>query len=200
MKLRNVRRFVTVAVASIGMVAGLAVATPGEAAAAERYQGPTLKAEQGSFAKEKNVKLTLTNPNVAGGAFSESSCTSLLLSGTSALKAVIAFNAKDYLEIIKIMGSSDSRLGPAASNNLISKGPNSNSTEHKVGDGVYIFLGTCGGIKSLGPGNVGVSMLPVIVPSGIGSIGPAMEFGSLAMESGAGSADIGSIFSLLGGS
>lgn len=200
MKLRNVRRFLTVAVASVGMVAGLAVATPGDAAAADRYQGPTLKVKQGNFDAGKNVELTLTNPNKAAGLFNESTCSSLLLSGTSAVKAVIAFNAKDYFEIIKIMASSGNSVGPMVSNDLGSPGPNTKSNKHKVSDGVYIFLGTCGGIKSLTPGNVGVSMLPVIVPSGIGSIGPAMEFGSLAMESGAGSADLGSIFSLLGGS
>ncbi|GAA2385730.1 MULTISPECIES: hypothetical protein [Gordonia] len=196
--LRNLRTLVLTAAVALTAVAGVTVATPGEAAAADRYQGPTLKSEQGSF-DGKNVRLTLTNPNPATGL--GSSCTSLLLDGTQALQAFVAFNAGDYLTIIKIMATSGSRLGPAASNNLISPGPNSNSTDVKVGDGVYLFLGTCGGLGTLlDPTDVGVTVRPVIVPSGIGSIGSVLDFGSLAMQSGVGSSDFASILSLLSAS
>ncbi|WFN92503.1 hypothetical protein [Gordonia sihwensis] len=197
--LRNLRTLVLTAAVALTAVAGVTVATPGEAAAADRYQGPTLKSEQGSF-NGKNVRLTLTNPNVTEHLLGESSCTSALLDGTQALQAFVAFNAGDYGTIVKIMLNPGLRFGPAASNNLISPGPNSNSTDVKVGDGVYLFLGTCGGIKSLEPGNIGVTVRPVIVPSGIGSIGSVLDFGSLAMQSGVGSSDFASILSLLSAS
>ncbi|AUH67804.1 MULTISPECIES: hypothetical protein [Gordonia] len=196
--LRNLRTLVLTAAVALTAVAGVTVATPGEAAAADRYQGPTLKSEQGSF-NGKNVRLTLTNPNPA--TVLGSSCTSALLDGTQALQAFVAFNAGDYGTIVKIMLNSGLRFGPAASNNLISPGPNSNSTDVKVGDGVYLFLGTCGGLGTLlDPTDVGVTVRPVIVPSGIGSIGSVLDFGSLAMQSGVGSSDFASILSLLSAS
>ncbi|MGB6244154.1 hypothetical protein [Gordonia sp. (in: high G+C Gram-positive bacteria)] len=196
---RTLRRSLLTTAAVLAMLTGFIFASPGQAAAADRYQGPQLKAEQGSFG-DKNLKLTLTNPNSTAGFFNESSCTSVLLSGTQALEAYIAYNAKDYIKLVAIMLKSESKAGPAASNNLLSPGPNSNSKNVKAADGVYIFLGTCGGIKSLEPGNVGVGMLPIVVPSGIGSIGSVLDFGSLALESGAGSSDVATLIGLLSGS
>ncbi len=112
------------------------------------------------------------------GAFSETTCTSALLDGQQGLDAFIAFNAKDYGKLISIMTSPNLHLGPAASNNLISPGPNSNSKTVQVAEGVYIYLGTCGGWNSvLDPSNVGVSMQVLIVPDGIGSLSPALTFG-----------------------
>lgn len=100
------------------------------------------------------------------------------------MRALIAYANEDYLELIELMAvGNNSKLGPAASNGAFSPGPNSNTRSIKVDDGVYIYLGTCGGIKSLKPGNIGVSMVPVIVPSGIGSVEPALKFGSLAGQS-----------------
>lgn len=195
---RNFRRVAVVVAASMALVAGAAVVTPGEAAAATRYAAPTLKAEQGTFAGDKNVKLTITNTNVSSGLFAESTCSSSLLHGTEALQAFVAFNNKDYINLLKIIANSNSKVGPVVSNNLISPGPNSASREVNAADGVYIYLGTCGGIKSLEPGNVGVALLPVIVPSGVGSIGSVLDFGSAAMDSGMAMGDVLSLLSILG--
>ncbi|EGD55046.1 hypothetical protein [Gordonia neofelifaecis] len=198
MTLRTFRRFLIVAVATMGLVAGLTLVSPGQAAAATRYDGPTLKAEQGDFAG-KNLRLTLTDPNVPTGVLGGSSCTSILMNGTEALQAFVAFNAQNYLELLRIIAASHSPLGPAASNSLLSPGTNSNTKTVTVPDGVYLYFGTCGGLNTaLDPSNIGVTMRPVIVPDGVGSISPVIDFGSLAMQSGAGIADILAIFSLLG--
>ncbi|MCA1005129.1 hypothetical protein LCL87_05350 [Rhodococcus hoagii] len=182
-------------VASAAMVLGLAAAGTGTAAAADRYDGPTLEAEQGDF-NGKNLELTLTNPKKAEGAFSETTCTSALLDGQQGLDAFIAYNAKDYAELISIITSPGLRIGPAASNNLLFPGPNSDSKTFQVNDGVYIYLGTCGGWNSvLDPSNVGVSMQLVIVPDGIGSLSPALTFGSTALEAGV---DLASLLPMLG--
>lgn len=194
MKLRRVKKAAVGLAASTAMVAGLALAGTGTAAAADRYDGPTLKVEQGEFGKD-NVKLTLTNPNKSGGLFSESTCTSALLDGAKGLEAFVAYNKKDFAKLVEIMLTPGLRLGPAASNDLIKPGPNSASTNVKVDTGVYIYVGTCGGIKSLEPGNVGVSIMPVIVPDGIGSVSPVLSFGSTALEAGV---DIASLLPLLG--
>lgn len=194
----NVRRMKKVAgglVASAAMVVGFAAAGTGTAAAADRYDGPTLEAEQGDF-NGKNLELRLTNPKKAEGAFSETTCTSALLDGQQGLDAFIAYNAKDYAELISIITSPGLRIGPAASNNLLFPGPNSDSKTFQVNDGVYIYLGTCGGWNSvLDPSNVGVSMQLVIVPDGIGSLSPALTFGSTALEAGV---DLASLLPMLG--
>lgn len=194
MKLHKVKKVAAGLAASTAMVAGLALAGTGTAAAADRYEGPELKVEQGDF-DGKNVELTLTNPNEAGGLFSESSCTSALLDGAQGLEAFVAFNNEDFGKLVEIMLSPGLRLGPAASNSLLHPGPNSDSKTLTVDDGVYVYVGTCGGIKSLEPGNVGVSILPVIVPAGIGSLEPVLDFGSVALEAGV---DIASLLPLIG--
>ncbi|QKT14326.1 hypothetical protein HUN07_23455 [Rhodococcus sp. W8901] len=181
--------------ASTAMVAGLALTGTGTAAAADRYDGPELKVEQGDFGG-KNLELTLTNPKKAEGAFNESSCTSALLDGQQGLEAFVAYNNKDFGKLVQIMASPGLRLGPAASNNLLNPGPNANTKTLQVDNGVYIYLGTCGGWGSvLNPTNVGVSMVPVIVPDGIGSLSPALSFGSTALEAGI---DIASLLPLIG--
>ncbi|WP_137723891.1 hypothetical protein [Prescottella subtropica] len=194
MKLRKTKKVAASVVASAAMVAGLAVAGTGTAAAADSYKGPELKVEQGDF-DGKNVELTLTNPNVWDSIGDGSSCTSALLDGAQGLEAFVAYNNKDFGKLIDIMLSPGLRLGPAASNGITSHGPNSDTKTVKVDNGVYIYLGTCGGIKSLEPGNVGVSLKPVIVPSGIGSIEPGLAFGSTVLESGA---DLAALLPLLG--
>lgn len=194
MKLHKVKKVAAGLAASTAMAAGLAVAGTGTAAAADKYEGPELEVEQGDFDGE-NIELTLTNPNEADGLLSESSCTSALLDGAQGLEAFVAFNNKDFGKLVEIMASPGLRLGPAASNNLIDPGPNSDSKTLAVDDGVYVYVGTCGGIKSLEPGNVGVSLLPVIVPAGVGSLEPVLDFGSVALEAGV---DIASLLPLLG--
>ena len=185
------------AVAAAAMVVGLAGTGTGTAAAADRYDGPTLEVEQGDFGG-KNLELTLTNPRKAQGLFTGSTCTSALLDGAQGLEAFVAYNAKDYAKLVSIMASPGLRVGPAAGNSLLDPGPNSNSKTVQVNDGVYIYLGICGGWNSvLDPGNVGVSMQPVIVPDGVGSLSPAMAFGSTALAAGA---DLASLLPLVGSS
>lgn len=194
----NVRRMKKVAggvVASAAMVVGLAAAGSGTASAADRYDGPTLEVEQGDFSG-KNLELTLTNPRKAEGLFAGSACTSALLDGAQGLEAFVAYNEKDYAELISIMASPGLRIGPAAGNSLLDPGPNSDSKTLQVNDGVYVYLGTCGGWNTvLDPSNVGVSMQLVIVPDGVGSLSPALAFGSTALEAGA---DLASLLPLLG--
>ncbi|MFM1722601.1 hypothetical protein ABEU20_001159 [Rhodococcus sp. PAM 2766] len=195
MNVRRVQRVVGGLVASATMVVGLAAAGTGTAVAADRYTGPTLETEQGDFGG-KNLELTLTNPRKAEGAFSETACTSALLDGQQGLDAFVAYNAQDYGKLVSIITAPGLRIGPAASNSLLSPGPNSNSRTVQVDEGVYIFLGTCGGWNSvLDPSNVGVSMQVVIVPDGIGSLSPALAFGSTALEAGV---DLASLLPLIG--
>ncbi|WP_231569373.1 hypothetical protein [Prescottella defluvii] len=199
MKLHKAKKIVAGVAASTAMVAGLAIAGTGTAVAADRYDGPTLKAEQGDF-DGKNVKLTLTNPNKSEGFFSESSCTSALLDGAQGLEAFVAYNNNDFVKLLEIMATPGLRVGPSASNNLIKPGPNSKSTNIQVDTGIYVYVGTCGGIKSLEPGNVGVTVKPVIVPDGIGSLAPVSDFGSVALEAGVGSTTLLPLLGSLGGS
>ncbi|QCQ92606.1 hypothetical protein [Rhodococcus sp. SGAir0479] len=183
------------AVAAAAMVTGLAWTGAGTAVAADRYEGPTLETTQGDFGG-KNLELKLTNPKKAEGFFSESMCTSALLDGQQGLDAFVAFNAKDYGKLISIMASPGLRVGPAAGNNFTRPGPNSDTRTVQVNEGVYIFLGTCGGWESvLDPSNVGVSMQLVIVPDGIGSVSPALAFGSTALDAGV---DLASLLPMLG--
>ncbi|GAB2635943.1 hypothetical protein ABI214_17310 [Prescottella soli] len=197
MKLRKAKRVAAGLIASTTMVVGLALTGTGTAAAADRYDGPTLNAEQGGFGG-KNLELTLTNPKKAVGLLGESTCTSALLDGAKGLEAFVAYNAKDYAKLIQIMLSPGLRLGPSASNSLLFPGPNTGSKTFQVDNGVYIYLGACGGWNSvLDPSNVGVSMMPVIVPGGLGSVSPVLSFGSTALEAGVGSA---SLLPLLGSS
>ncbi|WFR73482.1 hypothetical protein P9209_07425 [Prescottella defluvii] len=196
MKLRKAKRVAAGLIAST-MVVGLAVTGTGTAAAADRYDGPTLQAEQGGFGG-KNLELTLTNPKKAVGLLGESTCTSALLDGEKALEAYVAYNAKDYVKLVEIMRSPGLRLGPSASNSILFPGPNTGSKTFQVDNGVYIYLGACGGWNTiLDPGNVGVSMVPVIVPDGLGSVSPVLSFGSTALGAGVGST---SLLPLLGSS
>lgn len=188
--MRRTKRMAAVCAASALMATGAALAAPGTAAAADRYDGPTLTAEQGDFGG-KNVTLTLTNPNASDGLLSVSACTSALLDGTQALEAFVAYNAKDYGALIEIVTAPGVTVGPTAANSVVSPGPNSASTTTQKADGVYLFLGTCGGLDTaLNPDNVGISLVPVIVPAGIGGLVPLMNFGSTALEAGVGSADL----------
>lgn len=194
MKISGIKRMAAGVAAASTLAVGASVIAPAMASAAPdgvevtqaaaRYKGPKLSVSQSGGSGE-GIELKLTNPNGAGGLFSESSCTSYLMDGEVGMQALIAYANEDYAELIKLMvvGNS-SKLGPAASNDLVRPGPNSNTRPVKVDDGVYIYLGTCGGINTaLNPTNVGVSMIPVIVPSGIGSVEPALNFGSLAGQS-----------------
>lgn len=195
MELRGVKKAAMGLAASTAMVAGAVMAGTGTAAAAEAYQGPELSVDQGDF-DGKNLELTLTNPMKAQGLFSDTACTSALLDGAQGLEAFVAYNDRDFGKLVSIMASPGLRLGPAAANHLLDPGPNTASRTLQVDNGVYIYLGTCGGWNSaLDPGNVGISLVPVIVPDGLGSLSPALDFGSTALEAGA---DLTGLLPLLG--
>lgn len=183
MRFGRITRFGAGVAASAMLAGGAAVATAGTAAAADGYEGPELSTEQGDV-DGGNLTLELTNPNVYGGFLQGSACTSALLDGEKGLNALVAYNAGDYAELLSILTSPGVTLGPAASNTFADHGPNSASKTVDVDDGVYIYVGTCGGLESINPENIGVSVQPVIVPGGLGSLAPASAFGSLLLESG----------------
>ncbi|MFD4295238.1 hypothetical protein ACFWPA_13430 [Rhodococcus sp. NPDC058505] len=172
------------------MATGAVLAGAGTAAAADRYSGPELSVDQGDI-DGKNVKLNLTNPNRVNGLLDVSTCTSALLNGQQALAAFIAYNTRDYAGLVRIMLEPGLTAGPSATNSVLEPGPNGASRTVDVADGVYAYLGTCGGTDTvLDPDNIGVSFLPVIVPDGIGSIAPVLDFGGTALGAGIGSADL----------
>lgn len=197
MKVRMTKKVAAGLVASTAMAVGLVLGGAGTAAAAETYDGPTLKVDQGDFGG-KNLELTLTNPKKAEGLLSGSTCTSALLDGAQGLEAFVAYSNNDFGKLVEIMTSPGLKFGPTATNTyVISPGPNTEAKALDVADGVYIYLGTCGGLDTaLDPTNIGVSVLPVIVPSGFGSVSPALDFGSTVLEAGD---DLASLLPLLVG-
>lgn len=181
MRLRGIKRMVVGSAASIAMVGGLALTAPATASAAPDYAGPGMTAEQGDFGG-KNVQVKITNPNVVSGWTDTTACTPALLEGEAAVRALLAYEADDYGELLKIITSKDVRTGNLAVNSPLGRGPNSATTDWEVADGVYLLAGFCTGIAN--PSGVGFTLQPMIVPSGIGSISPALAFGSVMLESG----------------
>lgn len=182
MRLRNFKRMVVGSAASVALVGGLALTAPAMASAAPAdYEGPGMTAEQGDFGG-KNVQVTITNPNVVSGWTDTTACTPALLEGEAAIRALLAFEADDYVELLKIITSKDVRTGTVAINSPLSKGPNSATTTWDVADGVYLLAGFCTGLKN--PSGVGYTLQPLITPSGIGSIAPGLAFGSMVLQNG----------------
>ena len=181
MKVRSAKKVAAGFAASAALVVGLATVGAGTASAdiLPDLDGPELSVEQGSY-DDNNLRLNITNPNVAEGLLESTTCSSALLDGAKALEVFVALNDGDFAEVAELITSEGSTLGPIAINvPLTSPGPNANSKDVAVDDGVYFYVGTCVGI-----GNPGVSFTPVIVPDGIGSLAPVIDFGSLALESG----------------
>ncbi|WP_024795685.1 hypothetical protein [Tomitella biformata] len=184
MRFSGIKRAATGIAASIAMVGGLALAAPTTAAAAPSYEGPGMTAEQGDFGG-KNVQVKVTNPNIVSGYLDATACSPVLLEGEAAIRALLAFEADDYGELFKIITSKDVRTGNLAINYFLKKGPNSSTTDWDVADGVYLLAGLCVGGNTLSdPSGAGFTLQPLIVPSGIGSISPALAFGSVVLESG----------------
>lgn len=183
MKLRGAKRVLVGLAASVAMVGGLALTAPATASAAEGYEKPGLTVKQGDFGGGKNVEVTITNPNKHGFLDLAPACTPTLLSGEAGLKALVAFNSGDILGLVDVVLANNAFVGLPAINSVLSGNDNSASTKFKVDEGVYVLVGLCGGSGTLF-GNTGVSIKPVIVPDGIGSLSPAFAFGSLLLESG----------------
>lgn len=183
MKLRGFKRIAVSLAASAAMIGGLALTAPATASAAVGdYEKPGLQVEQGEF-NGKNVQVTVTNPNPASFFVDGTSCSATLLDGEKALKALVAFNAGDIVGLVGILATPGLKVTPLATNSI---GNNAKATATwKVEDGVYVLVGTCGGLGTvLNPAGLGVAVQPVIVPNGIGSVAPGLAFGSLLLESG----------------
>lgn len=183
MRLPGIKRVLVGSVASVALVGGLALAAPAAASAAPAYAAPGLGAQQGVFGAN-NLRVTVTNPNVANGLLDITVCAPVLLEGEAAVRALLAFEADDYDALFKIATSKDVRTGNAAVN-YFSSGAKSATTEWQVPDGVYLLAGLCGGGDTLAdPSGVGFTLKPIIAPSGLGSIGPGLAFGSVVLNSG----------------
>lgn len=186
MKIRGFKRILAGAAAASALAMGAGVLAPAVVSAAPegvnvtqaaaRYKGPKLGMSQGDFGGGRNMNFTIDNPN--GGA---SSCSSVVLDGELGMKALIAYADEDYVELVRIaLLENGTRLGPATAWPFTESGKRA----LKLDDGVYVYLGTCGGLDTaINPTSVGVSLAPVIVPSGIGSVEPALNYGSLAGQS-----------------
>ncbi|WP_182358204.1 hypothetical protein [Tomitella gaofuii] len=189
-------------VAAATMAGGAALAAPAVAMA----DAPTIAVEQDG----NDVTVTTTDEN-AGLAV----CLPVLVSGETALKALVAYQAGDYGAIADMLvnGGQDVQYGEIASHNAVDipvvgeyrAFPNPSTTNWTdVNDGVYILVGACanptlaqigdifGAVFSgqsvlgtvLGLVTDDITVRPLIVPNGIGSISPALDFGSLLLKSG----------------
>lgn len=176
MKVRGFKRVAAGVAAASALALGVAVAGAGTAAAESAYEGPELSASQGG--EDGEVELTITNNNNDG--LLPSSCTSALVDAETGMRLLVAANEGNLGDIADAVGSDGGAIGPA----VIGGDGKSNSKNVNVPTGVYIYMGTCGGLESIVPGNIGMSMTPVIVPDGIGSVAPALDFGSLLLQSG----------------
>lgn len=181
----GIKRALIGSAASLAIVGGLALTAPAAASAAPAsYAAPGLTADQGDFG-DANIKVTITNPNVVSGVLDVTACAPALLEGEAAVRALLAFEAENYDELYKIVTSKDVKTGNAAVNSILSRGPNTATTQWQVPDGVYLVAGVCGGGDTFSdPSGVGVALKPMIVPTGIGSIGPGLAFGSVLLNSG----------------
>lgn len=183
--MRGFKKMAVSLAASAAMVGGLALATPATASAEPvgEYKKPGLAVEQGDFGGGKNIEVTITNPNPASFVLDGTACTPYLMDGQLALEAIVAFDNKNFGELLKVVTSNGSRIGSPAINSVGTGA--TKSTAWQVEDGVYILVGVCGGAANvLNPAGVGVAVQPVIVPSGIGSLASGSAFGSLILESG----------------
>lgn len=177
------RNFGTKRFAVIAAMAGVvAIAAPTLASAAPSTQAPEMTVEQGDFAG-KNVQVTTTNPNGP-----VSACVPLLVSGDTALKALAAYSAGDTNALVGALSAPDSvRVGEFA----VDAGPS--VTSWQVEDGVHLLVGACKTLDASDTsdgaeidyttllGDAAITMEPLILPSGIGSLSPVLAFGSAAI-------------------
>ena len=151
MQTRTARLFASLA--SVGMVAGLALAGPGEASAADAVQGPKLTASVSGNV----VTLSIDDPNTPPSA----TCVSALLDAGQAIEAGIAFASKDYVKLAALIAGGGAKAGPATALGIA--GPD---LKYTVPDGVYAYAGSCTGIPE-----PGFSVEPVLVGTpGTGSL------------------------------
>ncbi|QDQ98505.1 hypothetical protein [Tomitella fengzijianii] len=182
-------------VAAATLAGGAAVAAPAVAMA----DAPTVTVEQDVS------DLTVTTKDTVGNQL----CLPILVSGETALEVGVAYATQDWGRIGELLtsGGDNVKFGAAASGVRIpiigtQPLPNPSTTEWTPADGVYLLMGTCtevsGGsivdiIRAIAAGDFSallgdlaenLTIQPVIVPNGIGSIAPAAGFGSLALQAG----------------
>lgn len=192
MRLNRIKKVGVGLVAAAAVAGGSALAVPGIASAA----APTIGVEQDG----NDVTVTTTDDNSGFTA-----CAPVLVSGETGLQLLVAYQSGDYSTIADLLlsGGDNVRVGEVASHvTLPVIGtqilPNPSVTEWTPGNGVYVLVGACSElslqtIKDLVNGGTGallanlgddITIQPLIVPNGIGSIEPALDFGSLLLESG----------------
>lgn len=188
MRLNRIKKVGVGLVAAAAVAGGSALAVPGIASAA----APTVSVAQDG----NDVTVTTTDTNDSG----INACIPVLVSGETALRLLAAYGANDYDAIADLLlnGGNDVRVGDPASGFVIPPlppvFPNPSVTEwNDVHNGVYILIGGCAAVDSLGDlipsaliaGLVNnMTIQPLIVPNGIGSIEPALDFGSLLVQNG----------------
>lgn len=197
MKLGRIKKFGVGLVAAATMAGGAALAAPAVAMAA----APTVAVEQ----DVSDLTVTTEDVNTSG----TNVCLPILVSGETALQVGVAYATGDWSRIGELLasGGDNVKFGAAASGNSFpvvgQPLPNPSVTEWTPANGVYLLMGTCAQVSldniwdvisgdfSSVLGNIAenTTFQPVIVPNGIGSIEPAADFGSMALQ--AGSAIIG---------
>lgn len=202
MNLGKIRKAGVGLVAAAALAGGTAVAGAGVAAA----DPPDV-----SVSQEANDGQTDVTVETEDGNDGVSVCVPVLVDGATGLNILVDYNNDDYAGIVDELASGDGvRFGEAASHNNVEIPiigdvglPNpSETTWEDVDNGVYVLVGVCANpglndipdiVSDLLDGNPGallstvtddITVQPVIVPDGIGSLAPASAFGSLLLESG----------------
>lgn len=192
MRLNRIKKVGVGLVAAAAVAGGSALAVPGIVSAGPEvstnavgdFDPPGLTLTQGDY-DGGNVQFTITNPNAAGFIVDSTICTPALLDGAAAIKGLVAYQTGDWGGLVDMVLNDGNgvRVGTPAVNVVGNNA--SETTTMQVDNGVYLLVGVCGGGATVvNPSGVGVAMQPVIVPNGIGSIEPAMDFGSLLLENG----------------
>lgn len=201
-------------VAAAALAGGTAVAGAGIAAADPPDLGVSQAANDGQT--DVTVETTDSNSGI-------SVCMPALVSGETGLNILIDYNNDDYSGIVDELTNGDNvQFGEPASHNELDLGPlgtvsafdNPSESTFTVDNGVYFLVGTCANPSAedlgalfkdvvfhgedptsaiLGMITDDITVQPVIVPNGIGSIAPALQFGSTA------SSALPALVSILGG-
>lgn len=184
----------TLGVAGTALAAVAGMLTAPAAAADPGIAPPGLTVEQGAF-DGGNVRVTTHNPNGPVTA-----CAPVRVAGETALHALIDYADGDTGALVDDLANGDVAVGDLAYDYsnipLVGDKKDPAVTTWQVDDGVYLIAGVCkelgwqdiGAIiggdfkKLLDPQTTAFTMEPLIVPGGIGSLAPAAEFGSLALQ------------------
>lgn len=193
MRFGRIKRLGVGVVAAATLAGGAALAAPAVAMA----EAPTVSVEQDVS------DLTVTTTDTVGNQL----CLPILVSGETAIQVGVAYATQDWSQIGDLLtsGGDNVKFGEAASGVRVFGAqplPNPSVTEWTPPNGVYLLLGTCTEVSGsnilsiiraiasgdfsaiLGDLAENLTFQPVIVPNGIGSIAPAADFGSMALQAG----------------